>query len=909
MAGRRRRSVQSPNSWPGFVDVLSTLLLVVVFVLLVFVTGQYYISQQISKTQTNEAVLSKQNESLQAKLTNSQRELRALQAEYQQARLSLQRQKGNVNASETAISEAELTIARLQAEIDQLQTDKAILSQQGEELARTRDQYIASLQQFQQDRRALEDEQDQQSQANEAMIKRLTSLLNVNQEQAAEIDTLGIDLDAARNERRKLVGEIASLTALKAQLDQEVADQNAAIGDLEAEQARLLSRLAATRDALDQTNEALAQEQAQTRDLSVTLNRSEEDRRKLNQEIEGLIALRDALQLENERRQQELGLKEDAISQLTLRLEATDVAKRQTEDLLQQTRANLEASETDLAEQLAAYERLAQRLQGTEDQLAETQTQLARRDDQLSQTQGRLNQTLVSLDQTQSQLSVTQDQLQQTQSQLGQTQGQLDQTNAQLSQTANQLARTTDQLALREEQLSAQTVVLEGTQADLDETQNKLRERLDQLARAQALIDAQTQKATALQTELEELARLRDRQRQELADLETDLALRLTEAQDAQRLIEQKDAEALVVARQLAEREQQIADLRALLDQREQTASDLAIRLATLQQNNQDLGRQTIDLDTELTRLREDLVSKDSRMQALERQLAAVNAEKDQADAQLVSAYQNLDASKQQIQGLLADIAILRELRDRLQVQGEESATQLARYQSLLEDASKASDSQRILREDAEAKVNLLNQQTAVLRGQLARLEEALQLSQQDLEGRDVQIANLNARLNLALAEKVSELQDVQSVFLKELKDILKGEERVQVQGDRFVLQASVLFPSGSDEIAGAGSQEIVALTDKLIEISKRIPANINWVLRVDGHTDSVPVREGGRYQNNLHLSTARARAVVNSMIARGFPADRIVAAGFGDTQPVINDTTPEALAANRRIEFKLTTR
>ncbi len=902
MAGRRRRSVQSPNSWPGFVDVLSTLLLVVVFVLLVFVTGQYYISQQISKTQTNEAVLSKQNESLQAKLTNSQRELRALQAEYQQARLSLQRQKGNVNASETAISEAELTIARLQAEIDQLQADKAILSQQGEELARTRDQYIASLQQFQQDRRALEDEQDQQSQANEAMIKRLTSLLNVNQEQAAEIDTLGIDLDAARNERRKLVGEIASLTALKAQLDQEVADQNAAIGDLEAEQARLLSRLAATRDALDQTNEALAQEQAQTRDLSVTLNRSEEDRRKLNQEIEGLIALRDALQLENERRQQELGLKEDAISQLTLRLEATDVAKRQTEDLLQQTRANLEASETDLAEQLAAYERLAQRLQGTEDQLAETQTQLARRDDQLSQTQGRLNQTLASLDQTQSQLSVTQDQLQQTQ-------GQLDQTNAQLSQTANQLARTTDQLALREEQLSAQTVVLEGTQADLDETQNKLRARLDQLARAQALIDAQTQKATALQTELEELARLRDRQRQELADLETDLALRLTEAQDAQRLIEQKDAEALAVARQLAEREQQIADLRALLDQREQTASDLAVRLATLQQNNQDLGRQTIDLDTELTRLREDLVSKDSRMQALERQLAAVNAEKDQADAQLVSAYQNLDASKQQIQGLLADIAILRELRDRLQVQGEESATQLARYQSLLEDASKASDSQRILREDAEAKVNLLNQQTAVLRGQLARLEEALQLSQQDLEGRDVQIANLNARLNLALAEKVSELQDVQSVFLKELKDILKGEERVQVQGDRFVLQASVLFPSGSDEIAGAGSQEIVALTDKLIEISKRIPANINWVLRVDGHTDSVPVREGGRYQNNLHLSTARARAVVNSMIARGFPADRIVAAGFGDTQPVINDTTPEALAANRRIEFKLTTR
>ena len=839
MAGRRRRSPYSANSWPGFVDVLSTLLLVVVFVLLVFVTGQFYISQQVSKTQTSEALLQDENRALEARLSDALRELRALQAEYQQARLSLQREKGSAEASATAMSEAEVTIARLQAEVQQLQADKQVLSQQSSELARTRDQYITSLQQFEQDRRNLEDETDQQTRANEAMIKRLTSLLNVNEEQAGEIETLGLDLEAVRDERRQLVGQIASLTALRAQLQQEVSDQTNAIADLEDQQAQLLARLAATRQTLDDTNQALANEKAQSRDLSRSLSQSEAERAQLIDEVNGLIALRDALQLEKERRMAELALKEGAIEELTLRLNATDVAKQETEDLLAQTRQTLTTTETDLAEQLAAYERLAQRLQGTEAELAQREAALAQ----------------------------------------------------------------------REQAFSDQTAVLEGTQADLDETQAKLQERLEQLARAQALLDAQIAKAESLQSELEALTRQRDEQRLQVAALETDLAERLAEVQQAERQIQTNEAEAMAAAERLALREQQIADLQALLAEREQSVSDLAALTASLQQDQELLGQQTIDMDKELTRLREELIAGDSRMQALERQLAAVNAQRDQTDADLVSAYQTIDANKQQIQGLLADIAILRELRDRLQVQGEESATELARYQSLLEEAKGAGNQQRILREDAEAKVNLLNQQTAVLRGQLARLEDALKLSQQNLEGRDVQIANLNARLNLALAEKVSELQDVQSVFLKELKDILRGEDRVKVQGDRFVLQASVLFPSGSDEIGGAGTEEILLLTDKLIQLSQRIPADINWVLRVDGHTDSVPVREGGRYQDNLHLSTARARAVVNSMIARGFPADRIVAAGFGDTQPVIRDTTPEALAANRRIEFLLTTR
>jgi chemotaxis protein MotB len=125
--------------------------------------------------------------------------------------------------------------------------------------------------------------------------------------------------------------------------------------------------------------------------------------------------------------------------------------------------------------------------------------------------------------------------------------------------------------------------------------------------------------------------------------------------------------------------------------------------------------------------------------------------------------------------------------------------------------------------------------------------------------------------------------------------------------GDRFVFQSEVLFPSGAAELNEAGKAEMAKLAQALLELAKEIPPEINWVLRVDGHTDNVPLSGNGRFADNWELSSARSTSVVKYLIAQGIPANRLVAAGFGEFQPIAEGDSPEARQQNRRLEFKLT--
>src|SRR5690606_30602125 len=153
------------------------------------------------------------------------------------------------------------------------------------------------------------------------------------------------------------------------------------------------------------------------------------------------------------------------------------------------------------------------------------------------------------------------------------------------------------------------------------------------------------------------------------------------------------------------------------------------------------------------------------------------------------------------------------------------------------------------------------------------------------------------------------ELNRYRSDFFGRLREILSDRENIRIVGDRFVFQAEVLFPSGSAEINEAGRDEMRKLADAIIDLQKEIPPEINWVLRVDGHTDNIPLSGTGRYRDNWELSSARATAVVKFLIENGVPANRLVAAGFGEYQPLDEADTMEARAKNRRIELKLTER
>jgi len=218
-------------------------------------------------------------------------------------------------------------------------------------------------------------------------------------------------------------------------------------------------------------------------------------------------------------------------------------------------------------------------------------------------------------------------------------------------------------------------------------------------------------------------------------------------------------------------------------------------------------------------------------------------------------------------------------------------------------------DNERQLSQRAMSQVELLNQQIAALRKQIGALEDALDASEKRDRDSNVKIADLGKRLNVALAQRVQELNRYRSDFFGRLREILSDRENIRIVGDRFVFQSEVLFPVGAETINPAGEAEMKKLAEAIIELQKEIPPEINWVLRVDGHTDNVPLSGTGRFKDNWELSSARATSVVKFLIANGVPANRLVAAGFGEFQPLDPADTDDARSRNRRIELKLTER
>jgi chemotaxis protein MotB len=207
----------------------------------------------------------------------------------------------------------------------------------------------------------------------------------------------------------------------------------------------------------------------------------------------------------------------------------------------------------------------------------------------------------------------------------------------------------------------------------------------------------------------------------------------------------------------------------------------------------------------------------------------------------------------------------------------------------------------------AVAQIEILNQQISALRRQIAALESALDVSEKKEKDAQLHIADLGQRLNVALAQRVQELSRYRSDFFGKLRDILGNRPDIRVVGDRFVFQSEVFFDSGQAVLRPEGRAELDKLATALLDLEKQIPSEINWVLRVDGHTDTRPLSGTTQFKTNWDLSAARAISVVQYLISKGVPPQRLVAAGFGEFQPIDPGTTEEAHSRNRRIELKLT--
>jgi chemotaxis protein MotB len=298
------------------------------------------------------------------------------------------------------------------------------------------------------------------------------------------------------------------------------------------------------------------------------------------------------------------------------------------------------------------------------------------------------------------------------------------------------------------------------------------------------------------------------------------------------------------------------------------------------------LARQISGQDSALGQLR-------SQISELTQLLALEKAAKSDADAQLLSLTDDLNAQKVKAADLAANLTAQ-------SAAGAGIGNTITGLQTAL-------DSEKKLSSDALAKVELLNQQISALRRQLATISAILDDSEARNKTSEGQIADLGRRLNLALAQKVEELSKYRSEFFGRLRQILSQRSDILVVGDRFVFQSEVLFPKGSADLSDAGQAEMTKLADALKQLEKEIPGDLNWILRVDGHTDKDPIILATKFPSNWELSSARATAVVKFLVAQGVAPDHLAAAGFGEYQPLAPGDTEDAKSQNRRIELKLT--
>lgn len=296
--------------------------------------------------------------------------------------------------------------------------------------------------------------------------------------------------------------------------------------------------------------------------------------------------------------------------------------------------------------------------------------------------------------------------------------------------------------------------------------------------------------------------------------------------------------------------------------------------------------------------LSQTLSDRDSELARLNSRLAEISAmlglEEDRNDALT----QEMQRVQQQLGESLA-------LNDQLEVELEETREQAMGRQNDLEAAL---DQEERLAASQRALLQQLSDRIGALQTQLRQITAALELQEELTAEKEAELEEVGRRLNTLLAERVNQLQQYQSEFFGRLREILQDNENIRVVGDRFLLPSELLFASGSANLGPSGQRELDKLAQVLLEVVEKIPDDIDWILRIDGHTDRIPINTPA-FPSNWELSTARAVAVVRYLADQGVPENRMAAAGFGEFFPVAEGSSEEALRKNRRIEIKLTDR
>ena len=298
----------------------------------------------------------------------------------------------------------------------------------------------------------------------------------------------------------------------------------------------------------------------------------------------------------------------------------------------------------------------------------------------------------------------------------------------------------------------------------------------------------------------------------------------------------------------------------------------------------------------------------DDEIKNLIEQLGGVTKKKNEVEKKflkLESQFENLVAEKNFLNENLSKTQYI------LKMKNKELNDLVKERSNLLENIQKRNEKLETLSfENKKYEVDMFEMKRNIekLNNRLSELSSLLIAAEDKDKANNVKIENLGKKLNQALAGKLQEISKYQSEFFKKIKEVLGDREDIIVSGDRFIFPSEIFFESGSDFIQETGREKLYNIAVSLKEISEKIPTKIDWILRIDGHTDKVPINNE-RFESNWHLSSSRSINIVKFFIEQGIPPNKLVAAGFGEYSPLDLDESKQAYEKNRRIEIKLTTR
>ena len=343
------------------------------------------------------------------------------------------------------------------------------------------------------------------------------------------------------------------------------------------------------------------------------------------------------------------------------------------------------------------------------------------------------------------------------------------------------------------------------------------------------------------------------------------------------------------------------------------SSADLSAQLASSQAERDRLTGRLRDADEVVSADKEKIELQLREIESLRRDVDALKTVRADLEAKIAGLAQQqapkeLGALRDRTKELEARLAAEQERTSLAQKEIDARDVRLREVGTRADRAEQGLAAEKEISRNALAHVDQLNAQLTALREQLSRIAVALDVSEAKVKEQQGQIVELGKRLNLALVNKVEELARYRSEFFGRLREVLGDRPDIRIAGDRFVFQSEVLFAPGSAELGDDAKQELTPVIAALKEIAAKIPPDINWILRVDGHTDRRPI-SNPQFPSNWELSTARALSVVRLAIDQGIPAARLAAAGFADKQPIDPRSAEDAYRRNRRIELKLTER